>query len=226
MPAQEQALTGKAPVGIDPRHVHLTQEHFGLLFGAQAKPRRLKGVRQPGYFAGWETVKLIGPKGEIEHARVVHPWRPVTQVEVTRTDAIALGIKAPLRKSGDVAGSAAIILVGPAGTLELKEGCIVAWRHIHMSAEEARSLGLGPNDFVRIKAGDGSGREVIFEYVWVRAAPWYCLEFHLDTDEANAAGLKGVEEIEILGRQEAPANYREFFPEEYETPGWRDLVKK
>ncbi len=207
------------PIGIDPRHVHLSEEHFKILFGAETKPRKLKNVKQPGYFAGWETVKLVGPKGEIPNARLIHPSRPHTQVEVTRTDAIALGIKAPLKKSGDIVGSAAITLVGPRGSLELKEGCIVPWRHIHMHPSEAAPYGLKHNDFVRVKAGDGTGREVIFENVWVRVMPFYSLEFHLDTDEANAAGLINANFIEIIEKQPIADMYNSF-PEEFVTPGF------
>lgn len=217
------SLGAQVPIGIDPRHVHLTEKDFHILFGDEARPRKLKSVKQPGYFAGWETVKLIGPKGEIPAARLIFPFRPQSQVEVTRTDAIALGIKAPLRKSGDVAGSAPIALVGPAGALELKEGCLVPWRHIHMSVSEAQAYGLKHNDFVKVRAGDGTGREVIFENVWIRATAWYRLEFHLDTDEANAAGLLNANFIDIVEKQEVVKNYAGF-PEEFQTPGYENAL--
>ncbi|MEK6543988.1 MAG: PduL/EutD family phosphate acyltransferase [Elusimicrobiota bacterium] len=205
----------KVTIGIDPRHIHLSDEHFKILFGADAKPRKLKNVVQPGYYSGWETVTLLGPKGEIPNARLVHPGRSYTQVEVTRTDAIRLGIKAPLRKSGDIFGSAPVTLVGPAGRLELKEGCIVPWRHIHMHTSEAAPLGLKHNDFVRVRAGAGSGRETIFENVWMRVTDWWKAEFHLDADEANAAGLKSGDAIEIVSiQQDAPQEYAVFPPEE------------
>ncbi|MBI4668927.1 MAG: phosphate propanoyltransferase [Elusimicrobia bacterium] len=212
----------KVPVGIDSRHLHLTQEHFRVLFGHEARPRRLKAVTQPGYYACWQTVKLIGPKRELEGVRVICPWRPYTQVEITRSDAIYTGIKAPLKKSGDIAGSAAAAIVGPSGQLDLKEGCLVSWRHMHMSPREAVSLGLKNNDFVRVRAGNETGREVVFENVWVRAYEWYRLEFHVDTDEANAGGLTNSSFVEILGLQEGPPPYREYFPEETETIGWRE----
>ncbi|MBI4368968.1 MAG: hypothetical protein HY547_01920 [Elusimicrobia bacterium] len=214
---------GVAPIGIDPRHVHLSQEHFHLLFGPEAKPRRLKGVKQPGYYAGWETVKLVGPKGELPNARVIFPCRTQTQVEVTRTDAIGLGIRAPLRKSGDLLGSAPVTIAGPLASLTLREGCIVPWRHIHMHTMEAERWGLKQNDFVRVRAGDGSGRELVFDNVWIRAADWYALEFHLDTDEANAAGLGPSDQIVVVEQMPVPSAYGSA-PEEFETPGWREFI--
>ena len=208
----------KVVVGIDPRHVHLNEEHFKLLFGAEAKPRKLKSVLQPGYYAGWETVTLVGPKGEIPNVRLVHPGRPYTQVEVTRTDALKLGVKAPLRKSGDIVGTAPIKLIGPAGTLELKEGCIVPWRHIHLNTKDGERLGVKHNDFAKVRAGMGTGRELIFENIWLRVTDWWVAEFHLDTDEANAAGVKNGDEAEIIEIQkQIPPDYSSF-PEEYPTP--------
>lgn len=213
----------KVVVGIDPRHVHLSDEHFKLLFGPEAKPRKLRNVRQPGYYAGWETVTLAGPKGEIPNARVVHPSRPYTQVEVTRTDALKLGIKAPLRKSGDIAGSAAVKLLGPAGELQLREGCIVPWRHIHMHTSEGGRWGLKTNQFVRVRVGAGAGRELVFENVWLRVTDWWISEFHIDADEANAAGLKNGDEAEIIEVHGAPPEYA-LFPEDHPTPGHTSLT--
>ncbi|MFC1521459.1 PduL/EutD family phosphate acyltransferase [Elusimicrobiota bacterium] len=204
--------------GIDTKHLHLSEEHYKLLFGDE-KPRKLKKVRQPGYFAGWQTVTLVGPRGEIPSARIIFPFREYTQVEITRSDAIKLGNKAPLKKSGDLEGSAPVKLVGPKGTLELEKGCFVPWRHIHMSPAEAELFGVKHNEFVTVSAGKGTGREVIFKNVWIRATPWFVLEYHLDADEANASGIKNNDIVEIIEKNvKIPPEYS-FFPEELPTRG-------
>lgn len=177
------------PVGVSNRHCHLTQEHFKILFGNQAEPKRVKDIKQPGFWAAEESVGLRGPKGVLEKVRLVGPYRSRTQIEISLTDAIFLGIDAPVRESGDVKGSAGGVLIGPAGQIEIGEGVIVARRHIHFNPQEAGTLGVSSGEVVRARAGAGRGRSTVFEDVVVRVSDQYSLEFHVDTDEANAAGI-------------------------------------
>ena len=172
------------PVGVSARHVHLTQEHVEVLFGEGyhlTKKKELMG----GQFASNELVTLVGLKlRAIENVRVLGPVRKASQVEISATDAIKLGIKAPVRESGNIAGSAPIALVGPKGALYLKEGCIVAMRHIHMSPEDARQAGVHDGDIVSVKADNERG--TVFNQVKIRVSDTFTLEMHIDTDEANA----------------------------------------
>jgi acetate kinase len=174
------------PVAISARHVHLTQQSVEALFGAghQLTPRT--PLSQPGQFACEETVTLVGPKRSIEGVRVLGPVRPQNQVEISRTDEFALGVDAPVRASGDVSGSPGIRLIGPLGELELGEGLICAWRHIHMRPEDAESFGVVDGEMVEV-AIDSEDRDLIFGDVRVRVSPKYKLEMHIDTDEGNAA---------------------------------------
>jgi len=144
-------------------------------------------LEQPGQFACEEQVRLIGPRGSIDRVRVLGPARSQSQVEIARTEGYRLGIHAPIRMSGDLSGTPGLILEGTAGQAELKNGVIFAQRHIHMTPTDARRLGLQNGDVVRVRVeGD---RELIFGDVAVRVSPKFKLEFHLDTDEANAAQL-------------------------------------
>ena len=178
------------PVGISNRHLHLTREHFEILFGKGAQPRKFRSVVQPGYYACYETVTLKGPKEEIPHVRLIAPHRPKTQIEISKTDAMILGIKPPVRDSGKLEGSAGITLVGPKGRLELKEGCILAKRHVHFHPGQAKEFGILDGEYVRVRSGIGGDRELVFEKVLCRISDQFQLEFHLDTDEANACGVK------------------------------------
>ncbi|MEG1744066.1 MAG: PduL/EutD family phosphate acyltransferase, partial [Ruthenibacterium sp.] len=139
------------PVGVSARHIHLTQAHVEALFGAGyqlTKKKELMG----GQFASNETVTIVSPKMKmIENARVLGPVRKASQVEISATDAMKLGLAAPLRESGDTAGSAALTLIGPKGTVALSEGCIVAARHIHMSPADAQRFGVKDGDFVSVR---------------------------------------------------------------------------
>ena len=180
------------PVAISARHLHLTQDAVDVLFGKGYQLTELKAISQPGQFACNETVTLVGPKNKIENVRVLGPLRSAVQVEISRTDEFALGIDAPIRDSGDVKGSAAIKLVGPAGELDIVEGVICARRHIHMHPDDAAEYGVADKDVVEVKL-DTDGRDLIYGDVLVRVSPKYILEMHLDTDEANAAELnKGM----------------------------------
>lgn len=185
------------PVGVSNRHCHLTQEHFKILFGRQVEPKKVKNIKQPGFWAAEESIDVKGPKGVIKKVRLVAPYRSHTQIEIAVTDAIGIGIMPPVRESGDIKGSAGATLVGPAGEVTIKEGVVVAQRHLHFNPEEAKNLGVVSGEIVRVRAGDGKGRSTVFEDVVVRVSGNYSLEFHVDTDEANAAGIKTGDVVHI-----------------------------
>ncbi len=185
------------PVGVSNRHCHLTEAHFKILFGRGAEPKKVKAIKQPGFYAAEELISLQGPKGVLHKIRLVAPYRAHTQIEVAVTDSVAIGLKPPVRESGDVKGSAGAVLIGPAGKVEIKEGVIVAQRHLHFSPPEAQALGVASGEVVRVRAGTGGGRATVFEDVVVRVSDKYSLEFHVDTDEANTAGLKTGDVVHI-----------------------------
>ena len=176
----------KVQVGLSNKHLHLSKEHVEALFGAGHQLTHKKDLVQPGQFACEEVVDIVGPKGTIKNVRVLGPERPQTQVEVAMTDARGLGIKAPIRESGDLAGTPGCKIVGPAGEIEIEEGVIVALRHIHLSMEEAEEAGVKDKDWVSIKL-EGE-RALVFDKVLIRASNKFKAECHLDTDEGNAAG--------------------------------------
>ena len=184
------------PVGVSARHVHLTQEHVEVLFGEGYQLTKKKDL-MGGQFASNETVTIVGIKlRAIENVRVLGPVRKASQVEISSTDALKLGIKAPIRESGDVQGSAPIALVGPKGALYLKEGCIVAMRHIHMSPADALAAGVHDGDIVSVKADNERG--TIFNQVKIRVNPSFTLEMHIDTDEANASKIATGDTVTII----------------------------
>ena len=186
-----EAVTPKQkpiPIAISARHVHLTRDAMDTLFGAGSELKELRPLSQPGQFASTQTVSLVGPKATIEGVRILGPLRPACQVEISRTDEFKLGVDAPVRRSGKVKGSAPITLVGPEGTFRLKEGLICAWRHIHMTPQDAKEYGVNDGDEVQV-AISGGERDLIFGDVLVRVKDSYRLEMHIDTDEANAAEL-------------------------------------
>lgn len=186
------------PVGVSNRHCHLTQEHWDALFGKGTQPRKFRAVVQPGFWAAFETIAVAGPKGKLENVRVVAPHRSMTQIEISRTDAASIGVRPPVRDSGKLDGSAGVKLVGPAGEVELKEGVILAKRHIHFAPHEAEEFGLKEGEHVRVRAGIGGDRELVFEKVLVRVSDKFKLEFHLDTDEANASLVKNGDDVHIV----------------------------
>ncbi|UMZ73500.1 phosphate propanoyltransferase [Natranaerofaba carboxydovora] len=183
-------------VGVSSRHVHLTQEHLEILFGPGYKLTPLRELNQPGQYAAEETVTLVGTKGSINRVRILGPVRSNSQVEISLTDAFVLGINPPIRDSGDIEDSSPVILEGPEGEIELSEGAIVAKRHIHMHTEDADKLSLKDKDHVTVEV-DGE-RGLIFKNVLVRVKDSYECEFHVDTDEANAAGLKTGDKVKII----------------------------
>lgn len=178
------------------RHLHVTHEALEVLFGAGAELHNKKDLSQPGQFATTEKVTVVGPKGQFA-ASILGPERKAVQVEISASDARTLGVTAPIRESGDIAGSAGCKLVGPAGELEISEGVIIAKRHIHFTPEEAAARGVADKDIVWVKI-DTPERKTIFGDVVVRVSEKFLAAMHLDTDEANAAGCAGVVYGEIV----------------------------
>ncbi|MBQ4324539.1 MAG: phosphate propanoyltransferase [Clostridia bacterium] len=184
----------KFVVETSARHLHLSQADLDVLFGEvgyQLHPK--KDLSQPGQYACEERVTVVGPKGELK-VTILGPVRPESQVELSLTDARAIGVVAPIRESGDVKGSGACKLVGPKGEVELACGVIAAKRHIHMTPADAEVFGVSDKEIVKVRTN--GQRPVIFDDVVVRVSPSYALAMHIDTDEANAAF--GVTEGEIV----------------------------
>ncbi len=175
----------KILVETSARHVHLSKEDLAILFGEGAELTFKKALSQPGQFASEERVKLVGPKKEIANVIILGPVRPATQIELSYTDARTLGIDAPLRESGNVAGTPGLKLVGPAGEVDVAEGAIVAKRHIHMTPADAETYGVENGQIVSVKID--SERSAVLGDVVVRVNPNFSLAMHIDTDEANAA---------------------------------------
>ncbi|MBE6860096.1 MAG: phosphate propanoyltransferase [Ruminococcus sp.] len=167
------------------RHIHVTQEHLEILFGAGAKLTHKKDLSQPGQFACEERVTIVGPKKELAGVSILGPVRPATQVELSATDARSIGIVAPIRESGDVTGSGACKIVGPCGEVEISEGVIVAKRHIHLTPADAEELGVKDKEVVWVKL-DTDGRSTIFGDVVCRVHENFARAMHIDTDESNA----------------------------------------
>ena len=194
---QEQTGEGNIPVGVSNRHIHLTRQDVETLFGKGYRLTPLKDLSQPGQYACKEQLTIVGPSlRPIEKVRVLGPERKASQVEISRTDAYLLKVKPPVRESGKIAGSAPITIIGPKGVVTLREGCIIANRHIHMSPEDGARFGLKDNDYVTVDAF-GERRTRFFD-VQVRVDPNFRLEMHLDTDDANAAGLANGAKVAIV----------------------------
>ncbi|MBE6828320.1 MAG: phosphate propanoyltransferase [Ruminococcaceae bacterium] len=177
------------------RHVHVTQEALEILFGKGYELTKKKDLSQPGQFACEERVQVIGEKSSFPAVSILGPVRPECQVEISASDARSIGVKAPVRESGDVKGSGACKLVGPKGEVELSEGVIIAKRHIHMTPEDAERYGLRDKQIVSVEIKSDE-RSLIFGDTVVRVSPKYALAMHIDTDEANAvlapAGVMGI----------------------------------
>ena len=167
------------------RHVHVTQEVLETLFGKGYELTKKKDLSQPGQYACAERVDIVGPKKTLSGVSILGPVRPETQVELSLTDARSIGVAAPIRESGDIAGSGACKMVGPCGEVELSEGVIVAKRHIHMTTADAAAMGLTDKQVVSVKV-PSNGRNLIFGDVVVRVSDKYALAMHIDTDESNA----------------------------------------
>ena len=175
----------KVLVETSARHVHLSQEHLEILFGKGHELTVKKMLSQPGQFACEEKVEVVGTKGS-QKMSVLGPVRKDTQVEVSLTDARSLGVTAPIRESGDIAGSGACKLIGPAGEVELKEGVIAAKRHVHMTPEDAQAAGVEDKQIVSLAIESPNGRSLTFGDVVVRVSASYATAAHIDTDESNA----------------------------------------
>lgn len=182
------AQTLHIPVGISNRHVHLSREDMDILFGYGATLTRMKAVKQPGQYAAEETVTLRGPKGELTRVRVLGPLRSATQVEISVSDSFVLGVKAPLRMSGDLQDSPGIEIIGPRGRVSKTDGAIVAWRHIHISPADAERHAL--RDEMEIDVRIDGYRGGILSHVVVRVSADAVLEMHVDVEEANGFGLR------------------------------------
>lgn len=175
------------PIGVSARHIHLSQEHLDVLFGKGYQLHSDRELTQRGQYASEERLKLIGPKGVIEKVRILGPVRLKTQVELARTDALLLGVKAPVRESGFLERAADVVLEGPAGSVNATESAIVALRHLHMGPEDSWRLGVraGQKVCMRIEGERGGA----LHNTVVRIHPTFTLDFHIDTDEANALGV-------------------------------------
>lgn len=178
----------KVPVGVSNRHLHITKEHFQKLYGTGTQLTKLRDISQKGQFAAHETVTLETPEGKLSNLRIIGPFRSQTQIELARTDAYRLRIDPPVKESGHLEGSTGGTLVGPKGRVELKVGIIIAARHIHFSPMDAKRFAVSNGDRVSIyMIGE---RGVMFTNVIARVRDDFVLDFHLDTDEANAANLR------------------------------------
>ena len=186
----------QVPIGISNRHIHISREDLEKLFGEGCELTNIKNLVQTGEFAAEETVTVKGSKGSLEKVRILGPVRPASQIEISKTDSFKLGIDAPVRQSGQVNGTPGCILIGPKGEVELKEGVIIADRHIHMSPEDAKVFNVKDGDRVSVHI-DGV-RELTFHNVLVRVKSSFVLEFHIDTDEANACLVKNNDMAAVL----------------------------
>lgn len=187
----------KIMVETSAHHLHVTKEMLETLFGKGATLTNKKDLSQPGQFACAEKVTVVGPKSEMKMS-ILGPERSATQVEISLTDARKLGIAAPVRESGDIAGTPGCKLVGPAGECEIECGVIAAKRHIHFDPKTAAEYGVADKQIVSVKVGENGGRETIFGDVVIRVSESYAPAMHIDTDESNAAGLCGTVEGEII----------------------------
>ncbi|HHY63291.1 MAG: phosphate propanoyltransferase [Bacillota bacterium] len=190
----------EVPVGVSNRHLHLSRADLDTLFGEGYELTVRKDLSQRGQYASEETVDVVGPKGTISRVRVLGPVRKRTQVEISRTDSFKLGVQPPVRDSGDLDGSPGIKLIGPKAEITIPVGVIVAKRHIHMTPEEAERIGLKDKDIVMTKVN--GARALIFDEVLVRVDDSYTWEFHIDTDEANAACLGNGDLVTIIKKVE------------------------
>ncbi|SDG44682.1 phosphate propanoyltransferase [Desulfosporosinus hippei] len=184
------------PVGISNRHIHLSQADLETLFGAGYQLTKTKDLSQPMQYACKETLIIAGPKGAIEKVRILGPARSESQVEILQADCFKLGITAPVRLSGDLQGTPGVTLIGPKGSILLTKGLVIAQRHIHMTLEDAKNFGVGDGEKVTIQI-DGL-RGGTYSNVVIRATNTSALEFHIDTEEANAMALTSSSRITIL----------------------------
>lgn len=194
--SENEKPLNQIPVGISNRHVHLSQHDLEALFGRGYELTAMKELSQPGQYACKEMLTICGPKGVIEKVRILGPVRPQTQVEILAGDCFKLGVKAEARLSGDLSGTSGITLVGPGGSVQINEGVIIAKRHIHMLPPDAVRFGVQDGQNVKIEIPGPRGG--IFNQVSIRVTDTSSLEFHLDTEEANALGVTSRTLIRIV----------------------------
>ncbi len=185
----------KVGIGVSARHVHVTKEDLRILFGEGVELTKKVDLSQPGQYACNEQVTIKGPKGQIERVRILGPERDKTQVEISKTDSFTLGIKPPVRNSGDLEGAAEITVIGPQGKIT-KNAAIIASRHLHINTEDAKKLGIIDKEFVTLKV-DGE-KPGTLENVYVRINDSFAYEVHLDTDDANAFLIKNGDEADLI----------------------------
>ncbi len=187
----------KVLIETSARHVHLSKEHIDKLFGEGHELTFKKALSQPGQFACEERVTVVGEKKEIKNVSILGPARSATQVEISLTDARSIGCVAPIRESGDIAGSGACKIIGPCGEIEISEGVIAAKRHIHLTPETAKEMGVSDKQIVNVKI-DSDGRKTVFGDVVIRVSDKFSPAMHVDTDESNAAGVVPGMMVEVL----------------------------
>lgn len=191
------AKGNEIPVGISNRHIHLNKDDLETLFGKGYELTPIKELSQPGQYACKETLTLVGPSmRSIENVRVLGPLRKQSQVEISVTDSFVLKVKPPVRESGKTQGSAPVTIIGPKGIVVLKEGCIIANRHIHMSPADAAHFGVKDGDYIDVDAFSGTKRTRWFD-VQIRVNDAFRLEMHVDTDDANAVGFKNGSTVTV-----------------------------
>jgi putative phosphotransacetylase len=184
------------PVSFSNRHIHISKEHLEILFGKGHELTKMKDLSQPGQFACDEKVDIVGPKATLKGVRILGPVRPETQLEISIFDARTMGVEAMVRPSGKIQGTPGCTLIGPAGKVEIKEGVIVAARHIHLHTSDGEKFGLKDREIVKLRVGDE--RSVTFENVMVRVHPDFALYMHIDIEEGNAAGIQNGTMGEII----------------------------
>jgi len=186
------------PVGVSNRHTHFTREHFKRLFGPECEPTLYRNIVQPGFYACHETVSIQTEKNAFKNVRMIGPYRTYTQIEISYGDAKVLGLNPPIRDSSKIENSPGIKIVGPKGEITVEKGVILSKRHIHFSPSDAKKFKIEDQQVVRVLCSPGSDRETIYESVLCRVSDKFALEFHLDIEEANAAGLKNGDKVYII----------------------------
>ncbi len=186
----------RIPIGVSARHIHLSLQHIEILFGTNYSLTTFRDLSQPGQFAANETVSIEGPKGRFEKVRILGPARGLTQIEISRTDAFHLGINPPVRESGNIEKTPGIKIIGKLGEIDLAQGVIIAKRHIHFHTEDAQKWNITDKQLLQVKIQ--GERPLIFDDVVARVSDQFRLDMHIDTDEANAAGVHNGDFAEIL----------------------------
>ncbi len=218
------------PIGVSPRHVHLSKEDFHRVFGPEESLTRVRDLSQRGQFAAQQLVTLATPVGRIENVRVLGPFRSASQVELAKTEAVRLGLNPPVRDSGDHEGTPGITLIGPAGRVEIPRGVILAQRHVHMTPADARAYGVIDKEIVFMAVATPPGdapsapRTTIFGDVLIRVDENYRLDFHLDTDEANAANVRTGDLAVLFKIGSAPVQNQRRYYEKKRLYNERDVL--